>query len=344
MIKMVQLNDRWYRWLKDDTLEEVRVIRIQNEDVCTVAYTKGPNTGVWKTTKSTIEECYIKLRPNGFLTFSVVDVSNGNTDIMATISTYNDIKAGIKEPYAVCRQCALDLFAKQLNPDNMDYVGISVSRDTCPADVDFSNFFACNGILYSETMSYYIGDTLESCLDIIKKPRRFSDVLEENFNKHCMYLANGNKFIAQTYKDKEEVDGYCKSLPKLLELNNFGYDVYSAFGIISTDLTSDDFSEQTLSGLAMEVLGSLLRVEIGKSLVVPYDRDIDFNKIKRRYCLVSDVDNNIYVVAYTVVGKYIVPVENTESDENIDKMAKVLSSESLQLAYQHIKFNSNKYK
>ena len=117
----------------------------------------------------------------------------------------------------------------------------------------------------------------------------------------------------------------------------------SAFGIISTNLTKDDFDEETLSALAMEVIGSLLRVEIDRSLAIPYDKDIDLSKIKRKYCLVSDKDNNIYVVAYTISGKYIVPIEGQESEQNIDKLSKVLSTESLQLAYQHMKLNSSKY-
>lgn len=341
---MVQLNDRWYRWLADDTLEEVRVTRIQNEEVCTVTYVKGPNEGVWKTDKTTIEECYTKLKPDGYLTFSVVSTGKETTDVMVTISTHKDILKGEQLPYAVCRQGAIDLFAKQLSPDNVDYVGISISRDTCPADVDFANFFACDGIIYSETMSYYIGDKLTDCLGVIKKKKQFSDILEENFNKHCLYLANGNKFIADVYKDKNEVDGYCKDLDTLLTMNNFEYDVNAAFGILSTDLSEEDFSEDTLSGLAMEVIGSMLRVEIGKSIAVKYDKDVDLSKIKRNYCLVSTKNNVIYVVAYTVVGRYVVPVEGSESEENIDKLAKILPAESLQMAYQHIKFNSEKYK
>ena len=94
----------------------------------------------------------------------------------------------------------------------------------------------------------------------------------------------------------------------------------------------------------MEVIGSMLRVEIGKSIAVKYDKDVDLSKIKRNYCLVSTKNNVIYIVAYTVVGRYVVPVEGSESDENIDKLAKILPAESLQMAYQHIKFNSEKYK
>src|SRR5699024_488006 len=116
---------------------------------------------------------------------------------------------------------------------------------------------------------------LQDCIKLIKKKKIFNDTLKENFNKHCLYLANGNKFIADVYKNKEEVDGYCKNLDTLLSLNNFAYDVNAAFGIISTDLTEDDFSEETLSGVAMEVIGSILRIEIGKSIAIKYDKDVD---------------------------------------------------------------------
>ena len=341
---MIQLNDRWYKWIGDD-LEEVVVTRLKNQETSTITYTKGPMKGkIRKIDNYDIENNYTKLKPDGYLTFSIVSTGNTTTDVMVTISSNKDILEGIQLPYAVCRQGAIDLFAKQLSPDNMDYVGISVSRDTCPADVDFANFFACNGVIYSEVMSYYIGNNLKDCLKLIKKKSRFNETLEDNFNKHCLYLANNNKYIADIYKDKEEVDGYCKTLDKLLLLNNFSYDVNSAFGIISTDLAEDDFSEDTLSSKAMDILGALLRVEIGKSLVIKYDKDIDLSKIKRNYCLISDINNCVYVVAYTIIGRYIVPVEENESAENIDKLAKVLPAESLQLAYQHIKFNSDKYK
>ena len=344
---MVQLNDRWYRWIdgfEGSVIEEIRVIRIQNKEVCTVKFVKGERSDTKKLEQKYIQENYTKLTPDGYLTFSVVPTGKVTTDIMVTISTRSDIKKGEVLPYAVCRQGAIDLFAKQLSKTNNDIVGISVSRDTCPADVDFSEFFACDGVIYSETMSYYIGDKLSDCLNIIKKKDKFTETLTDNFEKHCMYIANNNKFIANTYKVRTEVDGYCKTLEDLLMLNNFEYDVNSAFGIISTDLTKDDFSEETLSALAMEVIGSLLRVEIDRSLAIPYDKDIDLSKIKRKYCLVSDKDNNIYVVAYTISGKYVVPIEDQESEQNIDKLSKVLSAESLQLAYQHMKFNSSKYK
>lgn len=342
---MVQLNDRWYRWLEDDKLEEVMVSRIKNSEVSTIIFTKGPNLGELKKINNVdLENNYTKLKPDGYLTFSVVTTGKDTTDVMVTVSTHKDILSGIQLPYAVCRQGAIDLFAKQLSPDNVDYVGVSISRDTCPADVDFANFFACNGVSYSEVMSYYIGNNLQDCIKLIKKKKIFNDTLKENFNKHCLYLANGNRFISDVYKNKEEVDGYCKNLDTLLSLNNFAYDVNAAFGIISTDLTEDDFSEETLSGVAMEVIGSILRIEIGKSIAIKYDKDVDLSKIKRNYCLVSDINNTIYVVAYTVVGRYIVPIEGNESKENIDKLAKVLPAESLQMAYQHIKFNSDKYK
>lgn len=341
-------NTRYYKWVSvdgKDELKEVRVVRVQNENICTIVTTKGKNIGERVKIKiGTLTEEYQKLSPDGYISFNIASIGKGLRDVAAIITRTKDINQGAQLPFGICRQCVSDLFAKQLTPDHVDYVGISISQETCPADVKFENYLACDGIEVNETVAYYIGDKLPDILKILKYTKEYDQALVDLFDSHCMYLANNNKFIAESYKIKSDVDGYCKSLNQLLEMNNFEYDLLRAFDIIPTDLDKENFSEGTLSPVAAEVLSGLLTMTIDKSIVLKYDKDIDLSKIKRRYCLVSDKDSNVYVVGYTVCGKYHVPIENTESEQNVEKLNTLLASPSTQLAYSHLKFRQDKYK
>lgn len=339
----MMLNERYYYW-KDNDLEEYRVCRINNEKSITVEKTIGSNVGEKKKIDpEELKQYYKMLRPDGYLCFSIASLSKDLKDIMVTLSTKDEIIKGLPEPYAICRQCAIDLFAKQLSKNHEDIVGISISRDTCPADVDFKNFFACENIEYSEIVAVYIGDKLDNLVSMIKKPKLFDDVLQESFDEHCMFLSNNNKYIANTYKKKRQVDGYCKSLVDLLKLNNFEYDFLRAFNIIPTNLTEDEFKEGVLSSSAEEILSSFINANIDKSIVIKYNKDIDLSEIKRKYILISDINGTIWIVGYTTNGRYQVPIENIESDSNIEKIRNFIPSESVIEAYNHLKFNKEKF-
>lgn len=347
-------NTRYYRWIGNSTMEELVLVRIKNQDTGTVMVTQGPDSGVKKTISfKELNEKYTKLIPDGYITFNIVTLGNNLKDVMVLVNRKKDIDAGVGLPYAVCRQCVIDLFAKQLSPDNVDYVGISISQDSCPADVQFENYLACESIKKSECIAFYIGDKLDNILYVLKNEKEYDQVLEELNESHCMYLAQNNSLIADIYKKKDEVDGYCKSLRQLLKLNNFDYDLHMAFGIIPLDLPFEDSMNSlavkdisgnyTLNIISKSVLNSILMVTIDKSLVVKFGKDIDLSAIKRRYCLVSDKNNDVYLVAYTISGKFHPDIEGIESDENVEKLAKFLPAESVKLAYSHLQFEKKKY-
>ena len=194
-------NTRYYRWAEtkqyEAEIEEFRILKMQNKDICSVLYTKGPKMGTkQKISTDKIEEEFTKLKPDGYISFDIVTVGNGLKDVMAIVSRQKDIDAKERTPYAVCRQCAVDLFAKQLSPDNVDYAGISVSKESCPADVQFENFLACNSVEFDETIAYYIGDSLYSILNLLRSTSKFDTILTALFNSHCDYKANNNKYIS----------------------------------------------------------------------------------------------------------------------------------------------------
>lgn len=347
-------NTRYYRWIDELSLEEIVIVKIQNQETCTAIITKGPNFGQKiKISSNNLISDYIRLIPDGFITFNIVTIGKNLKDVMVMINRNKDASKGSGLPYAVCRQCVIDLFAKQLSPDNIDYTGISISQDTCPADVQFENYLACEQIKEHETVAFYIGDKLDNILNILKYKKEYDQTLMDLHDSHCMYLANNNKLIADVYKNKSDIDGYCTSLELLLKLNNFEYDLQTAFGIIPLDLDFEGTDESlaikdinnnyTLSALSKTILDNILLINIDKSLIVKYDKDIELDAIKRRYCLVSDKNKNVYLVAYTITGKFHTDITELESEQNIDKLIKYLPSESVKLAFNYLQFKKEKY-
>lgn len=343
-------NTRYYRWIGSE-LEEVRIVRIQNPSTGSIIVTKGPNFGQRKKIDfEELENNYTKLRPDGFITFNIVSMNNSLKDVVVFINRNIDIESNIGKPYAVCRQCVSDLFAQQLSNNGLEYYGISITQDTCPADVEFENYLACEKVELSESVSFYIGDKLSNILSILKHMQKYDQVLNDLNHKHCLYKGMNNKYFAETYRKNDDCEGFCKTLESLLKLNNFQYDLHTAFGVIPLDLTINDIAikdstteNYALSAQANTILSSVLLVSINKSLIVPYDKDIDLDAIKRKYCLISDIDNNIYLVAYTISGKYIPDIECIETDDNISKLYMHLPSESVKLAYEHLRFRKEKY-
>lgn len=342
---MEQRNTRYYRWI-DNNIVEVRVMGFANENFAKCLITKGPKGDLGKRIKipiKTLEEEYTKLRPDGTIIFSVVKINNTLKDVLTTVLTRKDIDQGINIPRVVCRQCVLDLFAKQFTPNNADWVGLSISKETCPADLEFENFLACESIESSIVCAYYIGDTLETILSMFNHSP-FDKTLQNIFIAHCHALSNGNKSFAEFLIKKGEANGYVQTLRELLELNNFEYDLYRAFDIIPTNLTASDFSHDALTKRAEAVLSDILRARITKSLVLKYDKDIDLEAIHRTYCLASDKDGTVYVVAYLTDQGYEINLESYDSESIRKMLAKMSHSESLQNAYSYIKFNQEKYK
>lgn len=339
------LNTRFYKFYNDNYILELRVIGFVNEKTCRCIVTKGPKTEINSQIKipiKTLENEYTRLTFDGIVTFNTVTIVSGLKDVMVTVLPKKDIDVGINLPCVVCRQSVLDLFAKQFSPNHVDYTGLSISRETCPADIQFDNFLSCTSIDYSIVVAYYIGDTLDYILSLFKHDK-FDSVLHELFVDHCKNINRDRPGLGDYFLRKGEANGYVQKLNDLLRLNNFEYDLYRAFNIIPTTLPAIDFAESVLSKRAEAVLGDFLRTKIYKSLVVKYDKDIDLDAIKKKYCLVADKDGVVYVVAYLVEGNYY--TELTDDDEqNIEKLSTLFgTSQSIQHAYQNIKFSQEKY-
>lgn len=336
------INTRFYKYV-EDTVIELKIVKFYNAEKCKCKVIKGPDTGIEINIPiKTLQDEYTMLSNDGIIIFNIVKINDTLDDVMVTVFRSEDMIKGINIPNVVCRQCVLDLFAKMIDPNKADYVGLSISKETCPADIEFENFLACESIKHSVVLAYYIGDTLDDILSLFKH-NEFDSTLHCLFINHCDSFLKTNPAMADYLRRKGEADGYVQNISDLLKLNNFEYDLYRTFNIIPTTLDSEHFTDGVLSKLAEKVLSEILRAKIYKSLVIKYDKDIDLEAINKKYCLVSDKNGTVYIVAYFVNGTYYTNIDD-DNEQNIEKLVTLMgTSKSLQHAYENIKFSKKKY-
>lgn len=340
---MFYINTRFYKYYDNDKIIELRVIKFNNAETCKCIITKGPDEGNKITIPvKTLQQEYTMLTYDGIIIFSIAQIKQNLDDVMVTVLKRDNMVAGVSTPNVVCRQCVVDLFAKQFSQNHVDYVGLSISKETCPADIEFENFLACESIKDSIIVSYYIGDKLDDILSLFRHDK-FNTTLHSSFIDHCNSLARTNPAMAEYFKRKGEANGYVQTLSELVHLNNFEYDLYRTFDIWPSTFTSDNFSDGVLSKNTEQWLSDILRTKIYKSLVVKYDKDIDLKAINKKYCLVADSEGTVYVVAYFVNGTYYTNLDD-DNEQTIEKLVTLMgTSKSLQHAYENVKFSKEKY-
>jgi len=293
-----------------------------------------------------LEENYTLLSADAFVMFNIVKIKNLEDVIILVYRKKEEIDTKEPIPYIVCRQNITDFFTNSISPQ-MQYCGISISKDTAPEGVNLQQVMACDGLESADRVAIYIDDTLDSILSLIKT-KLYDNVLYTLFMDHLRYVSKsrGGDIYFNFTKNENMVDGYCKSLKGLLASNNFMYDIHRGFGIFPLDIDLGKDEDSNLSAENKSVLESLLCKNITESLVVKFKKDIDLTKIKKDYVLVSDIHENLYLVAYRHHGKYHIPVESIETAENIQKIAASIGyhgGSSATEAYKHIRLNRDKY-
>lgn len=347
-------NTRYYRYLDetDDSLEVIKILRYQNTETVKYEVIKGKGLGErGKININELHDNYTKLTNDGVISFSIASLHNLD-DVVVMFMKQKDLDLGIGIPFAVCRQCVTDIFHYAFSKKDKDYFGLSISQDSCPPNVNFNNFLACEGLTKQINIAYYIGDKLSDILKLFKHDD-YNYILEKLFKDHCRYAANNITFIYNDYLARDSFDGYMKTLEDLLLSNNFEYDIQTAFGIIpmNVDFSGDETGTidltdgAELSEDAKYKLSFILAKNINRTLVLKYDKDIDLDALSHRlYQLVSDVHNDIYLIAYDVSGDFHIPVESVETAENIETLNGIVSAKSVKDACQFIRLNTWKYK
>lgn len=339
------INTRYFKY-NDNTdpssLYVIRIIGYQNTEEIKYEVISGDIKTRGKMKISELQENYTRLNQDGIISIMSVKLKNSD-DIMVMFMRQDDLKKGIGDPYVICRQAAVDIFQYIHQNNGVDCFGISISRDSCPGNVEFDNFRACNSITGQINICYYIGDKLNDILSIAKL-KNFDAILNSMFIDHAKYKSIDMPFAFDNFKKRDILDGYVKTVDLLLKTNNFEYDIYGAFNIIPMSIDLSNSAGKSLNEDDKYKLSFILRQNICNSIVLKYDKDIDLTKLTHRlYRLISDIHNDIYLVIYDTFGEYHVPVENVESKENIDILNGIYDSKSIKEAYAYIRLNTEKY-
>lgn len=335
---------KFFRYNDNDELEIIRIIELKNN--FTIAVVKDETTGEKRKIETdSLKNEYTMLAYDGLLCFSIVKVHKELEDVIVSLFRKKDIDMHEPLPYAVCRQGITDIFANQIKINNKEYYGASVSQDTIPADVPFNIMVACDKIEDTKMIAVYIDDKLDDILNLIKT-KKYDAVINYLFNDYINYKSKTyGEMYKNNVKNKPCVDGYCKNLRDLLDFNNFMYDFYRGYDIIpiSFDLSSVTDNVTTLYEFpdTKKTLENLLCAYIENSLIVRFAKDLDLEAINGKYLLVSDANEDLYVIAYTESPvKYIVDAD----DVNIGKDThhEITSSDVME-AYLGLRLNKIKY-
>lgn len=235
--------------------------------------------------KDFADAAYTKLKPNALITFNLVKVNKTLTDVMVCMHRDNDGSI----PYAVCRQSISDIFANTVDPNSgKHYVGLSVSQDTCPTNLEFKNVLSCDSIESTLPIAVYLKDRLTDILALVNV-HKYDDVLR---------AMNANCEGYQPTPRHDRMTGYCKSLEELLANNKFMYDVRCGLGIIECPFHILD-TDTELKNVDMDFLEEKLNNKIAKTYVIPYEETLNLHEFVRSFALICTItDNKIYVVGY----------------------------------------------
>ena len=311
------IGNKYYRYLNEDpdSLEVIRIIGIINSDTVKIQYEKSSDVSLInacdKIQMVNILSDYRSLLSDGFISFNIVETVTAEAadrcidDVMVMFWKRTSGKVA-GDPDIICRQNINDFFYAYMAKNEDDvYSGVSVTKDDCPAEIDFKQLLACSKLNFSTIINIYLDDKFEDILKLIKT-NKFDHILEANLMDHIKCLGKQNNCQIKLKTGTKSVNGFCIDLETLLKENEFWYDMYITLGITPLNIKLKIENETMTDPDQVQMLRYLFKANINKTFVLKYDKDIDMSKIKSKYILVRDTDG-LYIIGYTEDGDYIEP-------------------------------------
>lgn len=274
------------------------------------------------------DDGYTALEPYGVMGVSIVkcfldkEKKQMTDDVIITLYRKKELDIGSQcrelslPPYAVCRQGINDFFYNMIatDPDH-GLVGISVTRDNCPANIPYDMVCACDEVKTFNLIHLYRDDTLESMLSCLGVDEAIcNETMEKIYKGHCDNLMLPEDQKKKIFEEQEEHSGWCKNLRELLIQNSFITDFNTMCGITALDFNLEDYLvkkeedevDNKLNPEALEFFRNTFKVNAVDTHVIEYGYDIDLADFNNTcYTLLKDIQDKLYVVVYTVEGEYL---------------------------------------
>ena len=292
------IGHKFYRYDDEGNATILRLNKVDHGKNELRFFVEGRPKHVYVPYESFVKLGYRRLAPDGMLCASIVKMKDNFEDVIVTLGRldpkYNDNAI----PFAVCRQGLYDVFTNGAKKsDTVNYIGLSISKDTCHTEEDLSMALSCEGVKHTTFIGVYLDDNLKTILKFIRKSK-FDKCLKNLFDSYERLnerLLNEGKAIYA---------GHCSSLEQLLVSNNFMHDFRSAFGIKELPFDIPEDAEYLDAGNA-EFLARELNIKISRTYVLKYSKEYDMSKINRDYVLASTPSDNygVYIVGYDLIDE-----------------------------------------
>ena len=260
---------KFYRFIDDTRYDIVRLVKY--DEVKKVYITRDQNDDTRKISADELNDCWIRLNPDGIMEFvicNVIDIQGDEVpDVMVTLRRKNE-EGGIEPiPYAVCRQSVLDVFC--LLQQNRYVAGMTITQDTCPPEVLFSGNYEYSKLRKQELVAVYTDDHLYDILSVI----------------NCSKYNNQLRIIKS--RNKMDIPGFCITLYDLLHENYFMMEFHKAFNIHEFEFPKFDFEDRnTIRVLTEYIIHNKYEVP-SRFYPVRFNKTIDLKDIKRSHILIT---------------------------------------------------------
>lgn len=293
-----------------NSLVVYRLIGLQNSETSKVVNIDTKET--LKVKSAELMSDYRIIRADGVITASIVscnisqeaDKRNMMDDVVVCLYTMKDLEGtNEKRPYCVCRQNINDVFNEYMNSNPIPQAGCCISRDDVPSHINYDILTFCDEVGLSIVYNVYLDDDLDDIMMMIRNTK-FDSTIK---NIHDKWVSTYGKTMELTQEqiNGASVYGYCTTLRQLLLENNFMYDFYAAFGIQKVPFEMKVNENWEMIPALVTEFSNMVRKNIKKVFVVPFSKDIDFEKIKMDYYILRDEKGRMYVVAYIEDGQFV---------------------------------------
>lgn len=325
---------KFYKVNEDDQVDIVRIVSLYKDSPDVLVKREGESNS-FKMDINDLAEKYTPLTPKGFITLNQVVIRDANgqncPDVIVAMYDMIHVRMGERQPAAVCRQSINDFFYHLLMTDpNKTIAGVSVSQENCPANINYDVMMACDGVIRSDMVNFYLDDTIDTILDAVDTTP-YDNVLHKLFKDHLASKGYGESSI-KNFK-YPSVDGWCRNVKALLVDNNFISDIDSMRHTTALNFDLKEFLVEVdkevyeFNSVMLDFFNYIYKLNVTKTMVVPYGYDINLGEFNNsNYIFMRDSESVTWVVVYTSEGEYI-------EKDLVDEFNKLGVADKLRLSF-----------